>query len=143
MENEDGRKSDQRRNRNEEASSKEVRVVVSEEADAAITEFASAVNEDFHAGRATRFDAVNFMLLWFKKHHSEDAVFEIRRQLASGLTMLDAVLKQAKSTGELPAELKAALEAHFFGNAATAPRKGKKTLKSDIITDNVYGNEAA
>lgn len=126
----------------EEASKKEGRMVISLEAEAAVSEFADAVNSDFEAGRATRYDAASFMLIWFKENAPTDVLFELRRRLANGFSMLDALQKKYKAHGELPPELKAVLEQHFFGGPLNC-KKPKKNLKQEYITDIHNESEAA
>lgn len=119
----------------DEVAKKEGRMVVSLEAEAAVAEFADAVNEDFHAGRATRYDVASFMILWFKAHAPDDVILEIRRRSANAFSMLDAVQKKYKALGELPPDIQAVLDKHFFGEAAKESKKIKKNLKQEYITD--------
>lgn len=119
----------------EETSKKEGRMVVSLEAEAVVAEFADAVNDGFDAGRATRFDVASFMILWFKAHAPDDVILEIRRRSANAFSMLDAVQKKYKAIGELPPDIQAVLDKHFFGDAAKEQKKAKKNLKPEYITD--------
>lgn len=119
----------------DESSKKEGRMVVSLEAEAAVAEFADAVNADFDAGRATRYDAASFMILWFKAHAPEDAILELRRRSANAFSMLDAIQKKYKAYGELPSDIQAVLDKHFFGEVTKEPKKAKKNLKQEYITD--------
>ncbi|MBL7545134.1 MAG: hypothetical protein JNL11_15055 [Bdellovibrionaceae bacterium] len=114
---------------------KEGRMVVSPEAEAAVAELADAVNEGFDAGRATRFDVASFMILWFKEHAPQDVILEIRRRSANAFSMLDAVQKKYKAIGELPPDIQAVLDKHFFGEATRESKKIKKNLKQEYITD--------
>lgn len=122
---------------------KEFRLVVSREAEAAVAEMTTAVNLGFEAGRATRFDVANFMILWFKAHAPEDVIFDLRRKFADSISMLEAIQKKAKSSGDLPPEIKAALEKYYFGPAAISSKKIKNNLKQEYITDIHKPNEAA
>lgn len=114
---------------------KEGRMVVSPEAETAVAEFADAVNENFDAGRATRYDVASFMILWFKAHAPDDVILEVRRRSANAFSMLDAVQKKYKALGELPPDIQAVLDKHFFGEAVKESKKIKKTLKQEYITD--------
>jgi hypothetical protein len=49
--------------------------------------------------------------------------------------MLDAVQKKYKALGELPADIQAVLDKHFFGEAAKEQKKLKKNLKQEYIPD--------
>lgn len=119
----------------EETSKKEGRIVVSLEAEAVVAEFADAVNDGFDAGRATRFDVASFMILWFKAHAPDDVILEIRRRSANAFSMLDAVQKKYKAIGELPPDIQAVLDRHFFGEGGKDQKKAKKNLKTEYITD--------
>ena len=114
---------------------KEGRIVVSPEAEAIVGEITDAVNNGFAAGRINRYEVASFMLLWFKNNATEDVILEIRRRSADGFSMLDAVAKKYKSLGELPPEIQAALDKHFFGDVAKEAKKIKKGLRQEYITD--------
>lgn len=127
----------------EDTAKKEARLVVSIEAEAAVSELTDAVNDGFEAGRATRFDIASHMILWCKANSTEDLISEIRRQLADGFSMLDAIHKKAKSSGDLPPEVKAVLEQYFFGTGSTSQKKTKKNLKHESIIDRLQESEAS
>ncbi len=95
----------------------------------------NAVNDGFDAGRATKIDVASYMLLWFKNNAPDDVKMALRMTLANEMTMLESVVKKAKSSGSLPPALREALAQHFFGSDGTAPKKTKKTLKHDGIID--------
>lgn len=114
---------------------KEGRIVVSNDAEAAITELTDAVNDGFIAGKATRFDVANYAITWFKDNRPSDFVSEIRRRSADNSSMLEALQKLYKVQGELPQDLQAALNKHFFGETAKDQKKVKKNLKNEYITD--------
>lgn len=126
-----------------EAAKKDARLVISKEAETAVSDMTDAVNDGFEAGRATRFDVASTMLLWCKNNAAEEMIHEIRRQIADGLSMLDAIQRKARLSGELPPEVKAALETYFFGSAVPAQKKSKKNLKSEYIKDTQEESEAA
>ncbi len=111
------------------------RVFINKEADEAITKFLEDINQNFNAGKATRLDAASFMINWFNENVPDDVVSKARRQLANGVTMLDAVYKMAKAGEELPPEVKLALEKHFFGTDGQSSKKGKNNLKQEFIND--------
>ncbi len=122
-------------NENKKLSKKEIRIVVNHEAEQIITEYTDAVNSEFEAGHATRFDVANFMIAWFKDHAPTDVIHELRRRLLDGFAMLEAVQKKYKNDGELPPDLRTALERHFFGSDAKETKRSKKSLKSKYIKD--------
>ena len=127
----------------DEAVRKECRLVVSADAETAVSEFMDAVNDGFEAGRASRFDIASYMIIWAKNHVPDDAILDIRRRLADDLSMLDAITKKAKVSGDVPEELRIALEKHFFGAAGASVKKQKKGLKHEYITDIPNDQEAA
>lgn len=127
----------------EEASKKEGRMVVSLEAEAVVAEFADAVNDGFDAGRATRFDVASFMILWFKAHAPDDVILEIRRRSANAFSMLDAVQKKYKAIGELPPDIQAVLDKHFFGEGGKDQKKTKKNLKQESINERLLESDEA
>ena len=127
----------------EETSKKEGRMVVSLEAEAVVAEFADAVNKGFDAGRATRFDVASFMILWFKAHAPDDVILEIRRRSANAFSMLDAVQKKYKALGELPPDIQAVLDKHFFGEAGKDQKKAKKNLKQESINERLLESDEA
>lgn len=127
----------------EETSKKEGRMVVSLEAEAAVVEFADAVNDGFDAGRATRFDVASFMILWFKAHAPDDVILEIRRRSANAFSMLDAVQKKYKAIGELPPDIQAVLDKHFFGEGGKDQKKTKKNLKHESLNERLSESDEA
>lgn len=127
----------------DEVTKKEGRVVVSSEAEAVIGEMTDRVNDGFDAGRANRYDVASFMILWFKNNAPDDVILEIRRRSANAFSMLDAVQKKYKALGELPPDLRAVLDKHFFGDAAKEQKKMKKNLKQEYITDIHIESESA
>lgn len=127
----------------EETSKKEGRMVVSLEAEAVVAEFADAVNDGFDAGRATRFDVASFMILWFKAHAPDDVILEIRRRSANAFSMLDAVQKKYKAIGELPPDIQAVLDKHFFGEGGKDHKKTKKNLKQESINERLLESDEA
>jgi hypothetical protein len=127
----------------EETSKKEGRMVVSLEAEAVVAEFADAVNDGFDAGRATRFDVASFMILWFKAHAPDDVILEIRRRSANAFSMLDAVQKKYKAIGELPPDIQAVLDKHFFGEGGKDQKKTKKNLKQESINERLLESDEA
>ena len=129
--------------RSEKPKKKDSRLVISKEAEEIVTEYTAAVNNGFDAGKATRFDVASFMILWFKEHSSNDVVADIQRQLADGISMLDAIHKQAKSSGDLPPEVQAVLEEYFFGSAAQGQKKKKNNLKQRYSSDTPKTSEVA
>jgi hypothetical protein len=127
---------------NENNDVKFVRAMISKEADVIVNDVTNAVNTGFEAGRATKLDVTSFMIHWFKDHCNDDVLQLIRVQVANDLTMLDSIVKKAKSSGSLPPELKEVLAHYFFGNKANSAKKGKKNLKSDDIMD-IHEKEGA
>jgi hypothetical protein len=55
--------------------------------------------------------------------------------------MLDALQKKYKALGEVPPDIQAVLDKHFFGEAAKEQKKTKKNLKQECITDTLIESE--
>ncbi len=142
MEEEENTKNKIKKNGDEEAE-KVIRLVVTKEADRAVSEVMDAVNTGFEAGRATKLDVASYMLIWFENNASKDAKLALRMQLANEMTMLESLVKMAKNSGTLPPALKEALAQHFFGEDAAPARKVKKILKPDGIIDRTSEEGAA
>lgn len=128
---------------NENNDVKFVRAMISKEADSIVNEITNAVNTGFEAGRATKLDVTSFIIHWFKDHYNDELLQMIRVQVANDLTMLDSLVKKAKSSGSLPPELKEVLAQYFFGNGLNSAKKGKKILKSEGIIDRHRNEESA
>ena len=122
---------------------KVIRVVISKEAEQAVTEVMEDVNDGFEAGRATRLDVTSYMLIWFKDNAPEDARYALRMQLADELTMLDSIVKKAKASGNLPPALREALSQHFFGSGHAPAKRQKKSLKQDNLFEIQSRGDAA
>jgi hypothetical protein len=127
---------------NENNDVKFVRSMISKEADIIVNDVTNAVNTGFEAGRATKLDVTSFMIHWFKENCNDDVLQMIRVQVANDLTMLDSLVKKAKSSGSLPPELKEVLAQYFFGNRLNSAKKSKKTLKHEDIMD-IHEKEGA
>ena len=119
------------------------RVVISKEAEQAVTEVMDDVNDGFEAGRATRLDVTSYMLIWFKDNAPEDARYTLRMQLADELTMLDSIVKKAKASGNLPPALREALSQHFFGSGHAPSKRAKKSLKQENLFEIPKTGDAA
>jgi hypothetical protein len=119
------------------------RIVVLKESEKIATEIQDQVNNGFEAGRASKLDVVSFIFNWFKANITDDLIHQLRMSCTDELTMLENVLKKAKSSGNLPPELRSALAQHFFGSVTPSPKKNKKPLKSESIIDTIKESEAA
>ena len=128
---------------NEEGPEKITRLVVTKDAEAAVSSVMDAVNYGFDAGRATKVDVASYMLLWFKNNAPDGAKLALRTTLANEMTMLESVVRKAKTSGSLPPALREALAQHFFGNDGAVSKKLKKGLRSEGITDRHGESEAA
>ena len=128
---------------NEDGPEKITRLVVTKEAEAAVSSVMDTVNDGFDAGRATKIDVASYMLLWFKDNAPDDVKLALRMTLANEMTMLESVVKKAKTSGGLPPAIRAALAQHFFGGDGAPPKKMKKNLKHEGIIDRTSEEGAA
>ena len=127
----------------EEMASKQVRIMVSPEGELVVSEMTDLVNEEFEAGRANRAEVASFMLCWFRDNAPDDVIFQLRRRLSNGLSMLDALAKKVKMSGELPEEIRHVLEQYYFGDGSPVARKAKNPLRKKSIIDKPSEGEAA
>lgn len=137
---------DREQNNNINTNTKEdnlTRIVVLKESDKIAAEIQEMVNDGFEAGHATKLNVVSFIFNWFKANITDDLIHQLRMSCTDELTMLENVLKKAKSSKSLPPELRAALAQHFFGSATLSPKKNKKHLKNESIIDTNKESEAA
>lgn len=132
-------KIDERKNK-ENLDNGDRRLVISMDADLALSDIVSDVNVEAIAGKASRYDVANFIILWFKNNAPKDALNDIRPEAATVLSMLDSLEKSYKKTGELPIDLQRALENHFFNDLGKDQKKSK-SLKRKYITDILKENE--
>lgn len=119
------------------------KIAITKDADRALAEILSKVNTGFDAGRATKQEIASHIILQYAKDCTDQEVHGLRAQFFNPILLMEATLRRAKETGEIPAQLKTLLFEQFAANQILQPiaKRGKKNLKSDIIKDNVLAYE--
>lgn len=85
------------------------RVSVTKTASDSLDAIVDRVNDGFEAGKVNRTQTVAWVLTHFLKNLTDGSVQEIRADHFDEVSLLEAMLKQAKKTGKLPSELKGVL----------------------------------
>ncbi|MGZ3803657.1 MAG: hypothetical protein ACXVB4_05570 [Pseudobdellovibrionaceae bacterium] len=118
------------------------KITVTKEAEEAVSQVVSKVNEGFEAGRVNRQDVASWILSRFIESFSDSEIQQIRSAFFNEIALLEAILKKAKQSGSVPVELKSAL----LGQMNTTPgpvKKGKRPLTRESINDGLGRNEEA
>lgn len=116
------------------------RLTVAREAEEAVASIAERANSGFVAGQITKSQAASWALVRQSETLSEQDIKELRALHFNEVTMLEALLKRAKETGELSAELRAVLQKQI-GLPAVPKKPSKKGLQDSIINDDLRGQE--
>jgi 23S rRNA A2030 N6-methylase RlmJ len=81
------------------------RVTISKEAEEALNGFLDRINQGFEAGKVTRNQAASWALAHLIDRCDEADIQEIRSDNVNEFAFLESLLKQAKRTGKMPAEV--------------------------------------
>ncbi|WP_415062647.1 hypothetical protein [Bdellovibrio sp.] len=118
------------------------KITVTKEAEEAVSQIVIKVNEGFEAGRVNRQDVASWIISRFIESFSDVEIQQLRSAFFNEIALLEAILKKAKQSGNIPAELKAALIGQM--NMASAPsRKSKRYLTRESINDGLMKDEEA
>lgn len=118
------------------------KITVTKDAEEAVSQVVSRVNEGFEAGRVNRQDVASWILTRFMETFSDADIQQIRAVFFNEIALLEAILKKAKQSGSVPTELKAALMGQV--NAPPGPsKKVKRGLTKEFINDELKRNEEA
>lgn len=116
------------------------KITVTKEAEEAVSQIVCRVNEGFEAGRVNRQDVASWIISRFIEVLSDIEIQQIRSAFFNEIALLEAILKKAKQSGNIPTELKAAL----MGQMTMAPapsKKGKRPLTRESINDGLLKDE--
>ncbi len=102
-----------------------VKITVTKQAEEAVSQVVHKVNDGFDAGRVNRQDVASWILTRFVETFSDMDVQQIRAAFFNEIALLEAILKRAKQSGNLPTELKTAL----MGQTNLQPVESKKTKR--------------
>ncbi len=121
------------------------KIGITKEADRAVTVVVARVNDGFEAGKASKQDVTSYAILRFCAACTDSDVFDIRELFFNPIALMEATLRKAKETGEIPESLRDLLFQQFVstsGNGHQA-KKSKKSLKSDVTNENIVSTEGA
>lgn len=102
-----------------------VKITVTKQAEEAVSQVVNKVNDGFDAGRVNRQDVASWILTRFVETFSDMDVQLIRSAFFNEIALLEAILKKAKQSGNLPTELKTAL----MGQINLQPTESRKTKR--------------
>lgn len=86
------------------------RITVSKLGQDALTAIVERVNDGFIGGKINRTQAANWILMRFNENLSDTEIKEIRIEHFDEVAVLEAILRQAKESGQVPTEFKALLQ---------------------------------
>jgi hypothetical protein len=104
------------------------KIAVTAEADQALEDMVSKVNDGFLGGKIGKQELASFAIMHFARESIEGSMEAVRAAHFDELAYLDAVVKQlrsAKRTGGAPADIRAML-----APLVTAPRQKSAAAKS-------------
>lgn len=111
-----------------------IKITVTKEAGEILAELVVKANEGFAAGRINRQDLASFIIEKFKSNFAEKDLIQLRQAHYDDASMLEAMYRKMKYTGEVPEFLKEALRKQFQV-PDDAPKKSKKSLTKEYIND--------
>ena len=119
-----------------------IKVTIARDVADGLAELAQKVNDGFSAGRVHRQDVASWIIAKFLRSYSDVDLQQIRDAHYDDTTMFDAMYRKMKETGEVPDFLRDAMRKHFR-TQADSPKKARKNLTSEYITDVQCKNEDA
>ncbi len=111
-----------------------IRIFISKQSEVALNEITDAVNEGFDAGRVSRSDVANHMIMKFKNELSDPSIQLIRNEHFSLVTHMERLLKKIKNGEKVPQSIVDAISESYLGQAAS-PKKSKKNLNLEYSKD--------
>jgi hypothetical protein len=121
------------------------KIAITKEADRAIVDLVARVNDGFDAGKASKQEVTSHAILNFCKTCTESEIYAIRELFFNPIALMEATLRRAKETGEIPDSLREILFQQFVstsGNGHSA-KKSKKSLKSDALNESISSKDGA
>lgn len=119
-----------------------IRIFISKQSEVALNDITDAVNEGFDAGRVSRSDVANHMIMKFKNELSEPCIQLIRNEHFSLVTHMERLLKKIKNGEKVPQSIVDAISESYLGQAAS-PKKSKKNLNLEYSKDIPKESDAA
>lgn len=116
------------------------KITITKQAEEAVSQIVSRVNDGFEAGRVNRQDVASWILTRFVDSYADTEVQQIRAAFFNEIALLEAILKRAKQSGNVPTELRSALMGQV--NAPSiGPKKSKRSLTKEFINDELKKHE--
>jgi len=103
------------------------RLTINGAAEAALTKAADRINEGFSGGKINRNQLAVWAIQRFAENLDDNEIKDIRAEHLDEFSAIDAVLRRAKETGQLPPELKAFIHKQM-GFDDAPKKKGKKDV---------------
>lgn len=110
------------------------RLTINRAAENTLVRAVERINDGFQGGKVNRNQIAVWAVLRFGENLGDDEIKEIRAEYLDEFLALDAVLRKAKESGKLPAELKAFLQKQM-GLEDSPRKKNKKNLPDNNIND--------
>ena len=110
------------------------------EAGEILAEMVGKANEGFAGGKINRQNLASFIIEKFKSSFTDKDLVQLRQLHYDDASMLEAMYRRMKETGEVPEFLKEALRKQFQV-PDEAPKRGKKTLTDKFINDELGTNK--
>lgn len=118
------------------------KITITKQAEEAVSQVVHKVNDGFDAGRVNRQDVASWILTRFVESFSDMDIQQIRAAFFNEIALLEAILKRAKQSGNLPTELKTALMGQI-NIQPSSNRKSRKGLTKESINDGLERYEDA
>lgn len=103
------------------------RLTINGAAELALSRAVDRVSDGFHGGKVNRNQLAVWAILRFAENLDDSEIKDIRAEHLDEFSAIDAVLRRAKETGQLPPELKAFIQKQM-GFDDAPKRKSKKEL---------------
>jgi len=115
------------------------KIAITKEADRALIDVVSRVNESFDAGKATKLEVTSQIILNFAKACVEADIHAMRTLFFDPVTVLDSMTKKAKETGTVPDHIRQYLYEQFMATSANQrpAKKSKKVLKGEALFESI------
>ena len=111
-----------------------IKITVTKEAGEILAELVVKANEGFEGGRINRQNLASFIIEKFKASFSDKDLTLLRQSHYDDASMLEAMYRKMKETGEVPDFLRDALRKQFQV-PDEPPKKSKKALTKEYIND--------
>lgn len=111
-----------------------LRITVSKLGQDALTAIMERINDGFIGGKISRTQAANWIMMRFNENLSDAEIKEIRLEHFDEVSVLEAILRQAKESGKVPTEFKALLQKQLE-STEQLKKKAKKALTANYVND--------